>query len=295
MRHRRLRDLLCYGLLVLPAACGGDTKTTAPRAREKPLVFVVNYPLKYFAERIGGAEVEVRFPVPGDIDPAFWKPSDEDIAAFQTADVILLNGANYAKWLSYSSLPASRCVVTFRGQPIAIEDAAAHKHGPRGKHDHGATAFTTWLDLQEAIAQARAVKDALLRFAPDADKRFESLKRDLDRLDRKLVENAPKVPLVASHPVYRYLTRRYGLSVESVHFEPDEVPDEEGWKELEAILRRHPAKWMLWEDDPRAETKARLERLGVRSVVYAACANVPRSDDFLAVLRKNVNALTSIR
>ena len=56
-------------------------------------VYVVNYPLKDFAERLGGDHVRVAFPVPADVDPAHWNPDLVDIAAFQTADLILLNGA----------------------------------------------------------------------------------------------------------------------------------------------------------------------------------------------------------
>ncbi|RLA05886.1 MAG: zinc ABC transporter substrate-binding protein, partial [Gammaproteobacteria bacterium] len=59
----------------------------------------VNYPLAYFAERIGGEQVEVGFPVPADVDPAFWSPAADAVAAYQAADVIILNGATYAKWV----------------------------------------------------------------------------------------------------------------------------------------------------------------------------------------------------
>ena len=67
---------------------------------QKPLnVYVVNYPLKYFAERIGGDHVEVVFPAPAGIDPVYWIPDIPSIIAYQQADLILINGANYAKWV----------------------------------------------------------------------------------------------------------------------------------------------------------------------------------------------------
>ncbi len=65
-------------------------------SEEKPIVYTVNYPLYYFASRIAGDAAEVVFPVPEDVDPAFWMPGTEEIAAFQKADLILLNGAGYA-------------------------------------------------------------------------------------------------------------------------------------------------------------------------------------------------------
>jgi zinc transport system substrate-binding protein len=93
------------------AACGGSPTEVAPTA-EKPtdplVVYTVNYPLAYFAERIGGDAVEVTCPAPPDEDPAFWSPAAETIAAYQGADLILLNGAGYAKWVKRATLAAEQ-------------------------------------------------------------------------------------------------------------------------------------------------------------------------------------------
>ena len=42
--------------------------------RGTPLVYTTNYPLEYFVERIAAPVVDVRFLVPGDEDPAYWRP-----------------------------------------------------------------------------------------------------------------------------------------------------------------------------------------------------------------------------
>ncbi len=134
------------------------------------LVYVVNYPLQYFAQRIGGDRIDVRFPAPADIDPAFWSPDGEDIAGFQRADLIFLNGAGYAAWVSRATLPQSKLVDTsaaFEDQLIPVESAITHTHGPEGAHSHGRIAFTVWLDATLALEQARAVRDALLEADPD--------------------------------------------------------------------------------------------------------------------------------
>ena len=56
-------------------------------ADEKLTIYTVNYPLTYFAERIGGDEVEVVFPAPHGEDPAFWSPEAETIRPAATASV----------------------------------------------------------------------------------------------------------------------------------------------------------------------------------------------------------------
>ena len=66
-------------------------------AEDKLVVYTVNYPLQYFAQRVAGEQAEVILPMPADIDPVFWQPAAKDIVGFQQADIILLNGAGYAK------------------------------------------------------------------------------------------------------------------------------------------------------------------------------------------------------
>ncbi len=304
--HARSRLLLAIVCLI--AACGGGDR---PTGEAKPgrqddariLVYVVNYPLKYFAGRIGGDQVEVRFPAPPDADPAYWRPGPEVVGAYQSADLILLNGAGYARWIDRVSLPTSRLVDTsraFKDQYIPIEDTLTHQHGPKGEHAHTGTAFTTWLDPKLAIAQARTIRDAFARRRPERKAAFEegfgSLERDLLSLDRALeqaVSKDPGRPLLASHPVYQYLAKRYDMNLESVHWEPEEPPDEKMWRALEDLLVSHPAKQMIWEGTPREETKSKLVSLGIETVVFTPCGSVPEEGDYLSVMRRNVRNLAS--
>ena len=95
------------------------------------------------------------------------------------------------------------------------------------------------------------------------------------------------VPLLGSHPVYQYLARRYGLNLQSVHFEPDENPDEETWADLERLHDAHPAATMLWEAEPLPEIAERLRALGIESIVFDPAGNRPASGDFLEVMTAN--------
>ena len=159
-------------------------------------VYVMNYPLKYFAERIGGAHVEVHFPAPADEDPAYWMPNSETISKYQQ-----------------------------------IADT---------------------------------------------------------------VRSASDYRVVFSHPVYQYFQRRYGLIAKSVHWEPDEPPTEALWEELKDLMAEHSAKWMIWEGEPQEQTKTELAALGVDSVTFAPCGNVPTDGDFLAVQRRNIDNLARL-
>lgn len=277
---------------------------TPPEERERPVVYATNYPLAYFAERIAGPVVEVRTLAPAGEDPADWRPRPEDVLAMQEAELIVLNGASYEKWLEGVSLPPSRLVVTtdaLRDRLIPLEGRTTHSHGPEGEHEHSGTAFTTWLDPTLAAAQAAAIESALAARWPGHTGRFKErmadLGEDLAALDartREALAGNRVPPVLFSHPVYQYFVRRYDLDARSVHWEPDRMPDEAGWRELEAILAEYPASWMIWEATPLPETRDRLESAGVRSAVFDPCATRPPSGDFLSIMKGNVETLRRV-
>lgn len=299
-----MKRLLLLPLLILsackPAPVAPSPGTAARSGR--PQVYVANYPLKYFAERLAGNAVDVKFPAPGDEDPAFWQPDDAAISAYQSADLILMNGAAYSKWAEKVTLPQSKLVDTaasFKAQFIEIKADSTHSHGPGGEHSHSGTAFTTWIDLQQGIQQIQAVATALEGVAGTGAKaavqaNLATLKKEMEALDQRLLAVGKRIanaPLVASHPVYHYLARRYALNLQSVLWEPEVVPDEKAMEVLKALLSKHPAKWMIWEGEPAKESVAKLEAIGVKSLVFDPCGNVPDSGDFLSVMTANVEAL----
>jgi zinc transport system substrate-binding protein len=286
--------ILC-AVLSAPVLASGQNRLT---------VYVVNYPLQYFAQRIAGEHAEVTFPTTGDEDPALWQPTIEIIAGYQQADLILLNGANYAKWVDRVSLPQRKLVDTsasFRDHYIHVKAGTTHSHGPGGDHSHTGTAFTTWLDFNQAAEQARAIADAMTRKQPALEevfvRNFTALEADLlalDKLIQSIVATRPDLPLMASHPVYQYFQRRYGLNLQSVMWEPGEVPGEVQWTGLERILKEHPARWMIWESEPHPQSVKRLRGMGVESIVFNPAANRPEAGDFLSVMRQNVTHLQRV-
>ena len=295
-----LKTFAC--VLAVAACTQSEPPTEAIEAgKGLPEVYTVNYPLAYFAERIAGESVTVVFPAPADVDPAFWSPSAETIADYQRADLVLLNGAGYAAWIQRATLSQSRLVDTsaaLADQLIPVHDTVTHSHGPGGDHSHQGAAFTTWLDMDFAVGQARAVFDALVRLRPENEtdfrERLTELEKDLGELDKRLKVVADRIgdrPLVFSHPVYQYLVRGYALNGRSVHWEPHEIPGNDQWRELSDALAMHAAAWMIWEDEPLAETENRLEAIGIKSLVFRPCGNRPAEGSLVSVMLDNVMAL----
>ena len=291
---------------VAALSCAAPEDGTGGRSRRRDssgrlVVFVDSYPLRYFAERIGGERVLVEFPVPSGADPAYWTPDASTIAEYQDADLILVTGAGYAKWVETATLPGSRVVDTsasLTDRLLPLEGAVTHSHGGMGEHSHSGYASTVWLDPGLAAEQAQAVADAFTRARPEGEAAFDenlaALRRDLDQLDERLAAVAGRIgdtPLLFSHPVYQYLTRRYGLNGRSLHWDPSEAPGHFAWAAFEEKLEGHPARLMVWEAEPLAETVVELEGRGIQSVVFSPAAATPESGDYVSVMKDNVARL----
>jgi zinc transport system substrate-binding protein len=268
------------------------------RSAEPLTVYTVNYPLQYFAQRIAGDHARVVFPAPPDVDPALWMPDHKTIEDYQRADLIVLNGAAYASWVSKVSLPRLRLIDTskaFKDSFIMAEDTVSHSHNPSDEHSRTGAASTTWLDFYQAAQQAQAIAEALSRKRPehqaDFENNFIALQKDLMALDLALQQTVAAKPnqlLFASRPIYHYLARRYELRIEDMLWEPDEMPDDEQWQQLRLVQESFPADWMLWEKQPLPLIAQQLASMGIGVAVFDTCANRPTTSDFLSVMRENI-------
>jgi putative ABC transport system permease protein len=281
-----------------------STLNVQPPTRAKKRVAVVNYPLEYFTKRIAGDQVEVFFPVPREEDPAFWKPQEKDIEEYQRADLILLNGAEYEKWLPAAVLPLTKQVVTsqaFAERYMQNGEVVTHSHGPQGMHSHGLIDFNTWMDPKQAALQAQCIHDELARLLPEATKDFDlnlmALQKDLAEIDAAIQQASATLgnsPLLGSHPVYQYAARRYGWNLKMVHWEPDEMPSDEEWQKFEKLYREHPGKIMLWEKDPLPTVSERLQKMGIDAIAFETCASAPEKGDYLTAMKSNAARLAAL-
>lgn len=284
-------------------SCGNHQEKGEHSGSAIPVIAAVNYPLHYFVQRIGRDLIRAEFPVPAGVDPAYWIPDDEALSVFQSADVILANGADYARWMNNVSLPASRIINTSlkaEGKYIREGHGHSHSHGPEGEHEHAGFAFTTWLDFHLAALQAEAVRDALITKLPEyqgkLEENFDLLENDLLSLHASLEEVSALANgenIIGSHPVYQYLAVAYDLDVQSVHFEPGEMPTVDQWTELDALLENHPSRYMLWEGEPMPEIRKILQEKGILTVVFEPFGNRPPEGEFIDLMKHNIRRLTN--
>ena len=104
----------------------------------------------------------------------------------------------------------------------------------------------------------------------------------------------PDIPLVASHPVYQYMARRYNLNLKMVMWEPDTDPGVGEWKHLQDLVKVHPAGWMIWEGVPLSGSTKRLQEMNIKGRVFSPCFARPPHGDFFSVMQQNIKNLEII-
>ena len=297
---QKLIPVLCIVFLI---SCTSRKETSYTIETSTPIIAVVNYPLYYCAKSIGGDHVKVYLPAI-DGDPAYWNPNAKQVINFQKADLILTNGAGYAKWIEKVSLPSSKIVDTsigFKDQWIASDEELVHSHGPEGEHSHKGVASTTWLNFDFAKLQAKATYEATIKLFPDKidelDQNYKHLLSQLTELEKKANDVSKKIGdqyLLASHPVYQYFQRGYKLNIISKHLESDEMPNTAMWDDLQKTVREYDVHIMIWEDNPIEEITLKMNELDLGIAVFNICANKPLTGDFIDVMNENLNQLDQL-
>jgi zinc transport system substrate-binding protein len=300
MRFLLSTTLLTVLFCSLLTACGGDSTPTRLERKTDSFIVAVNSPLQYFAQYLIGPEIEVRMPAPTGTDPAQWQPNIEDILQLQRAELILLNGAGYSSWLNKVSLSEEQLVVTSaaaRDEWIQLTGQVSHSHGPQGEHAHSGYAFTTWMDMSLAQVQAKAVARALQTRWPereaDIEGRLTGLLAELESIDRGYAEAAAELrkhQIIYSHPVYQYFERRYDLPGNSLHWEPDVMPGDEQWQQLEGIEAG--TILFVWEAEPSPNIVERMGEMGIEFVVVDPAANVEKGK-WLSLQQENIARLAA--
>lgn len=294
--------LLMAVLALVPLGCG-RTESGSP-VGEANTVLTTFYPTEYFASRISGGLVPVECPLPEGEDPASWQPSAATLDRYQRAALVVINGASFEEWTSLASLPFSRtCDSTagFAADFIAYE-SVKHRHGAEGEHSHEGTDGHTWLDPVNCRMQAAAILLAMSRRWPEHERAFrdnsEQLFADLDRLDERLraISQAGRVRVVASHPAYNYLARRYGWNLDNIDLPPEGPVSEETLGLLKsadlvgAIL--------LFESEPEVSVVGAVKDAGMKHAVFSPCESLDagaraKGATFLTVMNENIDRLAA--
>jgi len=266
-------------ILFALSACTGATTTEDPAPTASSLdVVALSYPVSWITRQLVGTSGQVTVMVPAGEDPPHWRPRPEAVAALAEADLIVANGAGYEPWIATASLPRDRLVQTAKGLDLIEREGETHSHGEAGTHHHGETDPHLWLDPLLHLSQAQAVHRRLVGLRPDLrealDARLQTLREGILHTHEVLqgqLAGLDQLAMVANHPSYDYLARRYGFGVQTFDVAPDTAPDEATVGQVTAWFTAHTedqtrAPVMIWEAEPTDAVRAALPE-GLRHVV----------------------------
>ena len=294
---------LFIALALLTIACCGRTESHATRSALNA-VMTTFYPTEYFASRISGGLVPVECPLPEGADPASWEPDAAALERFQNAGLVILNGASFEQWTKLASLPFSRTCDSTAGfaTDFITFDSVKHRHGSEGEHSHEGTDGHTWLDPANSRLQAEAILLAMSRRWPEHEKAFrdnaDRLFTELGRLDEKLksTTQAERIRVIASHPAYNYIGRRYDWELRNVDLPPDGPLSDD----IRELLTSHDAVGavLLFESDPSAAVAAALREARVVYTTFSPCESLDAASraagvSYLTVMNDNIDRLAA--
>lgn len=301
--------MLCGLTCLMQSGC--TPPTPQPADPNAPAIAATFYPTEFFASRLAGEQLKVGCPLPEGADPAQWKPSSEAIRAFQQAQLIAMNGAEFEAWVHGASLPLARVCDT--SKPLAgtlLRFAATmHSHGPSGQHSHEGIDGHTWMDPNNATTQAHELLAAMCRRWPEHTKlfteRFDVLAADLKALDARFVELSEpvrNVALIATHPAYSYIAARYEWQIGELDLPPEEPPSQAALKALAALKDANKDRpiVLLFESAPHeAILKALEAHTWVKPVIFSPCEMLDAAEraagkTFLTVMHANLDSLARV-
>lgn len=215
------QKILVLGVVVLISALIGSSIFVALNSEEKEKLSIVAtfYALSYFAEEIGGEEVDAICLVPYNTEIHTWQPATSDILAVDEADIVLYNGAHLDFWFEEDILPA----IDKKDKLIVETTEGIEFIESEGEDEHDSLDPHTWVSPFIAKQQAQRIYEALLEKDPDNSdyygERWYNLKIRFEELDENYsssLSNKAKEDIFVTHAAFGYLADRYDFEQHGV-------------------------------------------------------------------------------
>jgi len=187
------------------------------------------YPLYEFASKIIGDRGEVSTLIPAGVEPHDWEPTAEDVSRGRAADVLIINGAGFERWVN--DLEARFVLNTSEGIEFNHEegeneagtaDENGHEGDNTGEGGNGVNPHI-WLDPTFAKHQVNKIRDVMTRADPANagyyNQNADKLIAELDSLDASIrteLASCDKLDFIAFHDAFFHFSERYGLRQHSI-------------------------------------------------------------------------------
>ena len=292
-----ITGLLLAVLIIFLGGCKLAPQNTRNFVEEDKLAVVTTiYPMYDFVKNIAGDRAEVINLVPAGMEPHDFELSTGDMRLLEQAEVFVYNGAGMEHFVdkTLAALDNDRL--------LTVEAAAGILPA---KTEEGNDDPHTWLSVANAIAEAEAIKEALIQADPAGreyyEDHFAAYRDRLEKLDERYREELSGCAgdtIVVAHEAFGYLCREYGLKQEAIEgLTADSEPDSARMREIIDLCRRQDIRVIFFEElvSPKvAETIA--DEVGAKTMVLNPIEGLSGEQqeqglDYIGLMEENLEAL----
>ena len=223
------------GLLV---SCGTEKEETNTATGPFQITATVGMIADIVGE-VAGDRASVEGIIGEGVDPHLYKPTANDVKAFQSADIIFYNGLMLEGKMSDVLVKLAR-----DGKPVyAVTDEILEQEGYIITDEEEHYDPHVWMDVAGWIRAVGVVAKALSEFDPDGAEVYsanaKAYQAELEKLDAYAKKSIGSIPeekrvLVTAHDAFGYMARAYGLEVKGIQGLSTE--SEAGVKDIEDLV-----------------------------------------------------------
>ena len=277
-------------------------------------VITTIFPLKEFAQEVGGERVKVYLLLPPGAEPHTWDPKPSDIVKLSRADVFICIGAEMEPWvqgiLKSLNNPKLQIIEASNEVPlIGTDKAYRHHHGEgtdKERPHFGGVDPHIWLNFEYDLKIVDKIASALRNKDPEGAvyylKNAEEYKEKLKNLDLKYQKELSNCKcrefILGGHAAFAYMAQRYGLrQIPLYGLSPNSEPTPKRMAKVITMAKNYRVPAIYFEELVNDNlAKAIAKEVGAKTLVLNPGANLTRKQiesrvTFLSLMEKNLENL----
>lgn len=285
-------------LLLLPLALSA----------ENLLVITSIFPLKEFAQAVGGERVNVTLLLPPGAEPHTWEPKPSDVVGLSKADIFIYIGAQMEPWVNgvLKAVDNPKVQVIEASQGLLLLGTEQAKNHPPKEVARGGFDPHIWLNFEYDQKIVDTIVKVLSKKDPDGSEYYQrnggAYKQRLRELDLNykngLSNCGSREFVLGGHAAFAYLAQKYGLKQVALYgISPNSEPTPQKMAEVIEMAKKYRVQAIYFEElvsDKLA--KAIAKEVRAKTLVLNDGANLTRTEikskvTFISIMEKNLENL----
>lgn len=304
--------LSLLSIILVLSGCNAKDDTSGEKNDAIIDIFTTVFPLKDFADKIGGKYVEVKTIYPPGTDEHTFEPSQKDIIKMAESDLFFYIGHNLEGFVTKAEpiLKQEGVQLTAVGEKVEIqhgnehEDEDSHDHEDDG-HKHGDMNPHLWIDPIYAMEMAGVIRDSLIKQMPEQQAYFENNYSNLEKQLQELhgqfntaVENPKTNKIIVSHGAYGYWENRYGIEQISVTgLSGSSEPSQKQLEEIIETAKDNDLKYVIFEQNVSSKLTEIIQNeigakpLQLHNLSVLTDKDIENNEDYFSIMSQNAETL----